>query len=173
MSFPTVEEVRQLERFDRLVVPDDWLDCNGHMNIRYYMAIHSEAGWHLMERFGYGRDAAVTRKRGVFDLSHHLNYLAEITGGDDVSVYCTVLARNDKRFHGMSFLVNETRGNLANTFEYVSAYVDLDTRRTASLDDDIAAAIDRIIEHQRSLAWAPPVCGAIAVDRREVSGASI
>ncbi len=163
--WPGVEQVRQLFLADQLTIPESWEDQNGHVNIRYYMQMHSDAGWNMMGALGYQPDFVRTRRRGVFDLTQHLEYRSEILVGDDVAIYATVIARNEKRFHGISFIVNETRNEVANSFEYVTAYVDLEARRSTRIDDDIVVGLDRMIDAHAALSWDVPVCGALALAR--------
>jgi acyl-CoA thioesterase FadM len=81
--------------------------------------------------------------------------------GDQVSTYSRVLGRSEKRFHGMYFIVNESSGRLAATLEYVTASVDMTTRRTAPFRDELASGLDRLIEKHQVLGWTAPVCGTM------------
>ncbi len=82
--------------------------------------------------------------------------------GDVVTVHWRFLARTVKRFHGVMFVVNQTRGRLASAFEYVSTGADLDARRTAPLPVEFAARLDRLIAENTALDWPAPVCGVMS-----------
>jgi hypothetical protein len=62
----------------------------------------------------------------------------------------------------MYYIVNETRGCLAGTIEYISNGVDMNLRRTAPMPEELSRALDRLhVAHQR-LSWAPQLCGLMA-----------
>ena len=66
----------------------------------------------------------------------------------------------------MWFMLDRTRDRLANTLEWVTLHVDLDARRAAPFGPEVAAELDRQIEHGRSLDWAAPVCGVMGLSGR-------
>ncbi len=72
-----------------------------------------------------------------------------------------VLGRSAKRIHYMMFMVNETRGTLASTFECVNSFADLTVRRTALYPPEIAAKIDALLAQHQALHWDAPVCGVM------------
>jgi hypothetical protein len=61
--------------------------------------------------------------------------------------------------HGMWFIVNETRNQLSNTFEFVTSHADLNARRTSPFPEHFAAQIDALIAEHATLKWDAPVCG--------------
>jgi acyl-CoA thioester hydrolase len=143
----------------RIVVPEAWADSNGHMNMRWYVAIFDDAGDDLHTRLGLH----ASPQTGTMDLEHHTHFLREIMPGDTVAVYARLVARSPKRVHYMMFLVNETRGNLAAIFECMNAFVDLTIRKAAAFPPQVLAAIDVWIEKDSKLNWPAPVSGAMQV----------
>jgi acyl-CoA thioester hydrolase len=162
VTMPTVEQVLELPSLMERVVPAAWQDLNGHVNVRHYLELFDAASWPMLAAFGLDERIFLERRQGLFDLEHHLWYLSELHVGDTVSVHARFIARSVKRFHGVMFAVDRTRGRLASVFEYVSSGADLDSRRTAPLNADLATAIDREIAAHSRLAWPAPVCGVIA-----------
>lgn len=160
-TFPTVEQVQQLPLMLRKEIPADYLDMNGHMNIQHYLSLHDEAGWDYFVHLGMDEAYFNVKQNGIFDLEHHLHYRAEVHVGDIVAIYGRLLARTTKRLHGIWFMVNETQGQLSNTFEFVTAHADLNARRTSPFPDDIAAKIDKIIAEHQALDWEAPICGVM------------
>ena len=59
----------------------------------------------------------------------------------------------------MYFIVNEARGRLAATLEYITASVDLQTRRITPFPEELAAGLDVLLEKHQGLGWVAPVCG--------------
>ena len=144
-----------------MVVPEAYRDENGHMNMRWYLAIFDEAGDTLHERIGLTRDYHRQHGTGTFDLEHHLHFLSEVNPGEGISVYMRFVARSPKRLHYLMFMVNETRGQLASIFECMNAFVDFGTRKTAPFPAEIAGRIDSILEAHRKLDWPAPVSGSM------------
>lgn len=158
---PTVAQVDDLPVLMEKVIPPEWQDLNGHVNVRHYLELYDAASWPRLAEFGLDPSVFLEQRRGLFDLEHHLWYLDEMHVGDTVTVHWRFLARTPKRFHGVMFIVNRSRGRLASVFEYVSTGADLDTRRTAPLPGQFAAQLDRLIADQARLDWAAPTCGVM------------
>jgi acyl-CoA thioester hydrolase len=146
-----------------LVVPPAWADSNGHMNMRWYVALFDDAGDELHERMGLTPEFHRLHHSGTVDLEHHTHFLSEVMPGDAVVVYARLVARSAKRVHYLMFLVNESNGKLSAIFECMNAFADLTVRRTAPFPPEIAAKIDAWLARDRNLDWAPPVSGAMQV----------
>ena len=158
-NFPEPEQLEELPVQYSGVIPREWEDRNGHVNVQFYVALYELGGWVIFEKVGIDEDWFLQKNVSVFDLEHHLQYRAEVMAGDEVTGYNRLLSRNEKSFHGMYFIVNRTRGRLAATLEYVSACVDMRTRRIASFPEELAAALDILLEKHRQLSWDAPDCG--------------
>lgn len=156
-------QARQLPCFRTAVIPPDYLDEMGHMNIRWYMALFDEAAWGLFGRFGLDAEYARTQQGGAFALTHHVRYLAEVHVGQQVSVHSRLLARSARRIQFMHFMVNDTTNVVAATLEVLGAHADLRARRMAPFPAAMAEAIDALIVGQAALVWPAPTCGVINV----------
>jgi acyl-CoA thioester hydrolase len=155
VATPSPEQVRELPLLHEVTVPPEYEDVNGHMSIGHYMGIHDAAAMPFFATLGIDG--------GIMDLEHHLFYFAEVLVGDVVAVHSRILAHSENAVHGMWFLLDRTRDRLANTLEWISLFVDLDTRRPAPFPAGAAAELDRQIEHSRALAWDAPVCDVIGL----------
>ena len=162
VAMPNLDQIRELPPLLTLTIPADWQDINGHVNVQYYLRIYDLAGEPLMRLFGIDERHFHDDKFGYFDLENHLWYLAEMHVGDTVSAHFRFLRLRAKRFHGVMFIVNQTRGSLAAALEFVTSGADLRTRRTTQLSVTVAQSLTRLIDQHSTLAWAAPVCGAIA-----------
>jgi len=145
----------------RLVVPESWADSNGHMNMRWYVAIFDDAGDELHERAGLTREFHRRHNTGTVDLEHHTHFLNEVIPGDSVAVYSRLVARSPKRLQYLMFLVNENKRNLAAIFECMNAFLDLTARKTAPFPPEIREKIDAWLDRDTKLDWPPPVSGAM------------
>jgi acyl-CoA thioester hydrolase len=145
----------------RVVVPEAWADANGHMNMRWYVAIFDDAGDELHERVGLMPEFHRQHQTGTVDLEHHTHFLNEVMPGDTLAVYSRLVARSPKRLHYLMFLVNETQCKVAAIFECMNAFLDLAARKTAPFPPEILARIDSWLDRDTKLDWAPPVSGAM------------
>ena len=161
--FPTLDQVLALPSRYSVVVPAEFIDGNRHMNIARYMQLHSDGGWAYFAEVGMSEDNARAGGPTTFDVEHHIVYRNEVHAGDEVSVHVRIIDRTDKGLHSLQFLVNRTRGEVANTHEAVSLCVDLATRRLSTFTTEVAAAIDAQLEVDRALEWEPPLSGAMAL----------
>jgi acyl-CoA thioester hydrolase len=123
------EKVSMLPALLTRDIPPEWEDFNGHVNIQYYMALVEQAGWPMFEEMGLDEAYFREHRHGLFDLEHHLRYLAELHVGDLVSVHSRMLDRSEKRLHGMMFILNQSRRQLSCTLEYITSGADLETCR--------------------------------------------
>ena len=157
-----ISDVHRLPRLQELLVPVDYRDENEHMNVRFYMTIFDEADYPMISNLGLTPEFHIKHGTGGFDLEHHLHYLNEVLIGDRVAVYYRLLARSAKRIHYMMFLVNETRQNVAATFECVNSFANLVERKTTPYPPDIAARIDAVLVQHQRLIWSAPLCGVMS-----------
>jgi acyl-CoA thioester hydrolase len=146
------------------VVPE-FIDANGHMNIRHYLDLGAHATMVLCEGLGIDDAYRAERRLGVFTTEHHLRYYSDMRIGEKISVHVRLLDRSAKAAHMMAFLANRSQGRLANTLELALVHVDLETRRAIAFPDDAAAGLDRHLAVEADLEWPAPVCGVMGIRR--------
>jgi acyl-CoA thioester hydrolase len=157
-----LEEIEALQPVClRATVPDSYRDSNGHMNVRWYIALFDDAGDTLHDWMGLTQAYHAAHGTGTFDLEYHVNFISEVLPGEDVVVYIRLVAYSAKRLHYVMFLVNATRGKLAATLECINAFADLRVRRTAPWPPEVAAKLAAAVEADGRLDWAPPLSGAM------------
>ena len=145
----------------RTTVPDTWRDSNGHMNVRWYLALFDDAGDTLHDWMGVTPAYHAAHGTGTFDLEHHIHYIAEVLPGERIAVYIRVVGYSEKRLHYIMFLVNETRPALSATLECINTFADLSVRRTAPWPPEAAAKLAEALAADRRLDWPAPLCGAM------------
>src|SRR5579862_5888807 len=114
-------------------VPEEWRDSNGHMNVRWYIALFDDASDVLHEWMGL--------HSGTFDLEYHVHFLSEVMPGERVDIYVRLMGTSAKRLHYVMFMVNASRGKLAATLECINGFADLRTRKTAPWPAEVAEKI--------------------------------
>ena len=159
----SLDQLASLPAVYRAAIPPAYEDRNGHMNMRWYLALYDEAGDAMYPMLGLTADYFAASGAGGFDLEHHLWYPAEVRIGDTVVIRLRILARNAKLLHYMMFMVNETRGMLSSLFECVHAHADLRIHRTALFPAQVAGRIDAFIAEHGALAWPAPVSGSMGL----------
>jgi len=74
-----------------------------------------------------------------------------------------MLGKSDKLFHGMLFIINDTNQRLACTIEYLSIYIDFETRRSATFPQDMALRLDGLLRDHSAISWQVSTCGQLDV----------
>jgi len=145
----------------RATVPEAYRDSNGHMNVRWYIALFDDAGDTLHDWMGLTQAYHAAHGTGTMDLEYHVNFIAEVLPGEDVAVYIRLVAFSAKRLHYVMFLVNATRRKLAATLECINSFADLRERRTAAWPPEVAAKLTEAVAADGRLDWQPPLSGAM------------
>jgi acyl-CoA thioesterase FadM len=162
---PTPLPLEKIEALEpvclRTTVPEAYRDSNGHMNVRWYVALFDDAGDTLHDWMGLTAQRHAAHGTGTFDLEYHVNFISEVLPGEDIAIYVRLVGYSEKRLHYVMFLVNATRGKLAATLECINAFADLRVRRTAPWPPEVAAKLAAAVAADRQLDWAPPLCGAM------------
>lgn len=148
------------------MIPEDYIDLMGHMNVMWYFQIFGNATRSLFSSFGLSADYVRLTRKGSFALETHIRYLNELRVGQTAVVRSRVLDRSDKIIHMMHFMTRQHDGALAATYEVVGAHADLEKRRIAPFPPEIAAAIDELLIAHRILPWEAPVCGSMGIRKK-------
>ncbi|SNQ47699.1 Acyl-CoA thioester hydrolase [Frankia canadensis] len=162
---PTWDQVTQLPALVEAKVEPEFIDFNGHMNIRHYLDAGAQSADRLCHAVGIDQAYRLDRRMTLFTAEHHLRYLSELQTGDAFSGHTRVLDLSDKVVHLMSFLVDQSRERLACTVEIVLVHVGLEERRPRPFPANVSAGWDRLLSESRALRWTAPVCGSMGVRR--------
>ncbi|MCW2786193.1 MAG: 3-hydroxybutyryl-CoA dehydratase [Marmoricola sp.] len=166
MTTPTHDQVLELAAQDHRVVPLEYIDENGHMNIGRYFEVGGHAIWQrCLGDLGMGENYLPDRGMSTFTAEHHLRYFAEILEGETLSVHVRLIERSDKVLHGTALILNRSRRQLSCTMEFTIVHIDMSARRPVPFPDDIAMLIDDAFKAD-DLAWPAPVSGSMGVRRR-------
>lgn len=164
IPLPTFEQVLELPAQTQRVVPTDYIDLNGHMNIGHYLMLGAEGVWRRCTDLAMDDTYIPERGLSNFTAEHHIRYFAEVLEGEEVSTHVRLLARSEKVLHGMALIVNRSRQQLACTVEVTLVHMDMATRRSTPFPDDIAPLVDAAIKAD-DLDWPAPVCGSMGARR--------
>lgn len=162
---PSLEQVFELPSVTEMLVPEEFLDENMHMNISHYLTLCARGIFARCVEMGLGQDYIDDRRLTTFTAEHHIRYFAELRLGQELSVHTRLLDRSDKVLHAMVFLVNRSANALACTFEVTLVHVGMDTRTAESFPTDIADRIDLALKDD-DYSWPAPVCGVMGIRRK-------
>jgi acyl-CoA thioester hydrolase len=161
-SLPSPDQVRTLPASYEMTVPEDYIDENGHMNIGRYFELGAWAPWRRLTELGVDASYLTERLMSFFTVEHHIRYLGELRLGQPFSVRPAFVGRTDKALHGISFVVDETRGVVACAMEIMYVHVSLESRRSVPVPDDVAAALDGEVAQR---GWAADVATGLTLRR--------
>jgi acyl-CoA thioester hydrolase len=162
---PSVDDVTSLPTRAEGSVGPDFVDANGHMNVRHYLdqAAHGATAW--CEQVGIDDAYRGQRRLGVFTSEHHIRYFSEMHEGDRFSVHVAAVDRGEKVVQLASMLVDLTDRVLACCVEILLVHVNMETRRPEILPADVAITIDTELATTAALGWSLPLSGGIRVRR--------
>jgi acyl-CoA thioester hydrolase len=145
----------------RAVIPQDFIDEFGHVNVMWYTHLFTEGAGGLFQLVGLTWEHLEANRAGTFALEQHFRYLKEIRQGQHVTLRSRVLGRTAKRWHTIHFMTIDELDVLAATCEVVSTYVDMTVRRSAPMPAVITDGINRLLAEHANLGWDAPVCGTM------------
>lgn len=145
----------------RAVIPEEYLDAMGHMNVMWYAHLFDRATWQFFASLGMDLNYFEKNDTGAFALEQHTRYLAEVRQGQTVFLRTRAISRTHKRFHFMHFMTVSHTDTLAATTELIGMHIDCASRRSSSFPQSIAGAFDRLVGMHDKLGWEPPVCGVM------------
>lgn len=164
-------EIRRNERpvIHRCAVQPEWIDYNGHMNVAYYLRAFDLALDGLFERIGLTQPYRKRHGVSTFALEVHLCYLREAGPDDLLRFEVQMLDLDEKRFHFLILMIDDRTDELCATAEWISAHMDMTTRRMAPFRPDIMAPLERIRDAHRDMPWPDQAGRKIGIRRRGAS----
>ncbi len=138
-------------------VRSEWIDYNGHMNVAYYVLAFDWATDAFFAHIGVDEDYVRGRAMSLFALEAHITYQRELQAGDPLRVTTQLLDFDAKRLHYLHRMYHGAEGWLAATGEWLSIHVDMRTRRSAPMPDDIAARLAALSEAHAALPRPPEI----------------
>lgn len=164
---PHFDEVVEVRSCLDAVVSPDFIDGNGHMNVRHYFDLAAKSTMVFCARAGLTETASGPRTVGLFTAELHLRYINELREGDPFSVHVRPVARSGKALHMVALMLDQSRRRLAFTYETVIVHVDLATRSAQAFPPDVGDRLDALLAEDRQLEWPAPLSGAMAVRSTE------
>ncbi|MGQ0633740.1 MAG: thioesterase family protein [Planctomycetaceae bacterium] len=156
----SVSDMTSLPITHQAVIPADYRDGMGHMNVMWYTHLFARAMGGVFRLVGLDREYFQQNQAGVFALKQLFSYRVEVHVGDEITIRSRVLGRSERRMHIVQFMF-KGKDVLAATAETVSAHIDMRVRRTSPFPPHIAEAIDRLVVLHAALGAEPGSSGLL------------
>lgn len=142
------------------VVPPQWIDYNGHMNVAYYVLAFDHATDAFLDYLGMGPNYRDRENCSTFVVETHVNYQRELVAGDPMRITTQLLGFDSKRIHYFHRLYHAARGFLSATTELMVIHVDLDERHSASMPLPVLDRLGAVMAQHIQLSR-PPQSGRV------------
>lgn len=152
------------------VVEPAWIDYNGHLNVAYYHMAFDRATDVFLNRMGMGEDFVLSEHGSMFALEDHITYQRELRQGEPFRITLQLLDVDEKRIHYFQRLFHAEKSFLAATCEHLSIYVDMESRRAASLPVPVRERLEALLAEHR--AWPRPSEAGRPMGIRRAEGGS-
>lgn len=161
-------DIRMNERLvvHRSAVRPDWIDYNGHMNVAFYLLAFDQALDALFDAIGLTQPYRKRHRVSTFALEVHLCYLREVHLKDPLRFEVQMLDLDEKRFHLLILMIDDRADELCATAEWISAHMDMATRRMAPFRPDLKARLEEILAAHRKMPWPEHAGRKIGIRRR-------
>lgn len=148
----------------RPVVPNEWVDYNGHMSESCYLLAFGDQSDAFFRLIGID-EAYRAAGHSLFTVQTMIFNLAEAHLGDELDLSLQLLDHDDKRLHIFHAMHNAASGELLATGEQMLVHVDMAAGRSAPMPADLLARVAAVRAAHAELP-APPQAGrAIAIKR--------
>ncbi len=156
------------------VVPSQWIDFNGHMNVAYYVLAFDRATDAFMDFLGMGQDYREREKCSAFVVETHVNYQRELVAGDPMRITTQLLGFDSKRIHYFHRLYHAQKGFLSATSELMVIHVGLAERHSAAMPMAVLDHLSEVMAEHIQLPR-PPQSGRVIGVRSKpaVQGAKV
>jgi len=134
------------------IVPNKWVDYNGHMTEYRYLQVLGETTDALLRLIGADLDY-VAKGHSYYTVETHIRHLREAKAGDSIQASCQLLAADEKRLHVLHTMIDTaTRQTLA-TGEHLLLHVDMAGGKACSAKPHILEKVRELTEVHRALPW--------------------
>jgi acyl-CoA thioester hydrolase len=132
------------------VVPEAWIDYNGHMMDAYYCVAFTEATEVFLDHVGLGAAYQAESRCGMYTVESHVCFAKSVRGGATLRYESQLLGWDDKRLHLFHQMV-EPGGGQAATNELMLLHVDLATERVTPMPPARSRAVQLVASAQAAL----------------------
>lgn len=132
------------------VVPEAWIDYNGHMMDAYYCVAFTEATEAFLDHVGLGAAYRAESGCGIYTVESHVCFARSVRGGAALRYESQLLGWDDKRLHLFHQMVGPGGDQVA-TNELMLLHVDLATERVTPIPPTRSRAVQLVASAQAAL----------------------
>ncbi|PWV60594.1 thioesterase family protein [Plasticicumulans acidivorans] len=148
------------------VVPSQWIDYNGHMNVAYYVMAFDQATDAVLDHLGLGEAHRAATNCSAFVVETHINYQHELVVDTPLRVETQLLGHDSKRVQLFHWMYNARSGELAASTEILLVHVDLGSRHACAMPQSILDRLNALAAEHINLPWPLAAGRAIKLARR-------
>lgn len=116
-----------------LVVPEDWIDYNGHMTEGQYYKVMADAGEVFLRHIGFTEKYRL-KGYSFFNVQGQQRNLTECRVAPPIEVFTEIIAFNEVRLHLYSYVVDTSRSITLATCEHMMLHVDINKREATKME---------------------------------------
>jgi len=140
------------------VVPEAWIDYNGHMMDAYYCVAFTEATEAFLDHVGLGAEYRAGSGCGMYTVESHVCFARSVRAGAALRYESQLLGCDDKRLHLFHHMAEPGSGDQVATSELMLLHVDLATERVTPMPPARSHAVRSMMRAHAALP-APPNAG--------------
>jgi acyl-CoA thioester hydrolase len=140
------------------VVPEAWIDYNGHMMDAYYCVAFTEATEAFLDHVGLGAAYRAETGCGIYTVESHVCFGKSVRVGATLEYHSQLLACDDKRLHLFHQMTESGRREQVATNELMFLHVDLRDERVKPMPPASSRAV-RLLAAAHAPLPAPPNAG--------------
>jgi acyl-CoA thioester hydrolase len=156
-----LEQALKLPCTHQQVIPPDYMDLNGHMNVMYYTHVGNMALHNFFDSMGLHKQLFQPGLRGMFALRQVISYVNELREGEEIELHSGLVDYDHKRIHFMHYIVSLTNNRVAAYDERLAMYIDMSVRRSTTFEPEILEQLEPLKLSQQAAGWKPQLSGAI------------
>jgi len=128
----------------------EWVDYNNHLNMAYYILIFDQACEVILSKFKMGAESAKNEKRSTMVVETNTKYISEVEEGNEVDIMLTFFDHDKKRLHLKLEIIEKENKKISATIEWLSLYVNLETRKVIEFENKKIMIMDNFIEQNKN-----------------------
>lgn len=133
------------------VVPEAWIDYNGHMMDAYYCVAFTEATEAFLDHVGLGATYRAESSCGMYTVESHVCFAKSVLGGEALRYESQLLGWDDKRLHLFHLMAGPSSGDQVATNELMLLHVDLATERVTPMPPARSHAVQLVASAHAAL----------------------
>ena len=137
------------ERF--AVVEPEWIDSNGHMNVRRYMDVFYSASNAVFEYIGMRFDPVENRGSSIMTLGVNIDYLGELLLGEKIATSVQLLDSDHSKTHLYFETCKVESRQLSARGAILFIHVDMNSRKSHSFSPAMQEKLQDVMQAHRVL----------------------